>query len=342
MTAPPRWRCPLTGAPLTPAGDHLAAPGIRYPIVDGVPLLAPWHASGDAVPPRPLDLARAAEIRDETAIYDRLAAADRAHLAHARRRLLGPALDAAIRRDAVPATFPDPLATWIDSVGSADTQAIAYRHLAPLADARVLQLGGTGSHAHKALLAGAAHATLLSPALEEIQLARALAADLGVADRFTGLVAIGERIPLPDATLDRVYGGGCLHHTAIEDSLPELARVLAPGGRAAFVDPLDNPIYRAWTALAGHRARFCGDEEGTHDHPLDAAALLTLARRHFTRVELHPSGGPLRYAVILAARTLHRAPAPARAARWYTAERRLLHALRLDALYGNLALCLTR
>jgi SAM-dependent methyltransferase len=147
--------------------------------------------------------------------------------------------------------FPDPIAVWVDSVGSADTQAVAYRHLAPVDGMRVLQLGGSGSHVIKALLAGAAQGVLLSPSLEEVRLGRALADDVGVGDRFVGVVAIGELMPLLDGSVDRIYGGGCLHHTAVEQSVPELARVLAPGGRAAFVDPRDNAIYRAWSALMG-------------------------------------------------------------------------------------------
>lgn len=352
------WRCPLGGdalrpAPLSampaadwpPAADGLlvtADLAVGYPIVDGVPLLTVEAARGPAVPPSPVEPGRHEEIREEVDIYDRLAAADRARLAVARKRLLGPRLDAAVRAGTVPSTFPEPAGLWIDSVGSADTQEVAYRHLAPIAGARVLQLGGSGSHAVKALLAGAACAGVLSPSLEEVRLGRDLAESVGVGDRFFGVVAIGELIPLADRWLDRAYGGGCLHHTALEHSLPALSRVLVPGGRAAFVDPLHSPIYRAWTALAGRRARFCGDEEGTHDHPLDLEATHRIARRHFGGVEAHASGGPLRYGVVFAARALRLAPRPPLAARLFRAERRVLDRLGLDRLYGNVALCLTR
>ncbi len=353
------WTCPLTGRPLAPA-PPAAMPGlswppaadallvtegpdpIGYPVVDGVPILTVEAARGRAVPPSPVEAGRHEEIREEVDIYDRLAAADRARITHARRRLLGRRLDQLARRGALPGPFPDPPGVWVDSVGSADTQEAAYRHLAPLTETRFLQLGGSGSHAVKALLAGAECAGVLTPSFEEVQLGRALADSFGVGHRFFGVVAIGELIPLADGALDRVYGGGCLHHTAIEHSVPALARVLAPEGRAAFVDPLQNPIYRAWTGLAGRRARFCGDEEGTHDHPLDLDALRALAGRHFAGAEVYASGGPLRYGVVFAARALNLAPRPRTAARLFRAERAALDRLGLQRLYGNFALLLTR
>jgi len=351
------WACPLTGRPLRaaplaamPADWPVAADGllitggdapIGYPVIDGIPLLTLEHARG-AAPPSPVDAHRHEDIREEVDIYDRLAAIDRERLDHARRRLLGRSLDDLARRGTLPGPFPEPPSVWVDSVGSADTQEAAYRHIAPLAGARFLQLGGSGSHAVKALLAGADRAGVLSPSFEEVRLGRDLARSVGIGDRFFGVVAIGELIPLADGAMDRIYGGGCLHHTAIEHSVPQLARVLAPGGRAAFVDPLQNPIYAAWTGLMGRRARFCGDEEGTHDHPLDLDALVALAGRHFAGVEVYASGGPVRYGVVFSARTLGLSPRPHQAARLFRAERRALERLGLQRLFGNFALELVR
>ncbi len=351
------WACPLTGRPLTPApiaalpADWPAAADallitdgddpVGYPVIDGIPLITVEHARG-AAPPSPVEAHRHEDIREEVDIYDTLAAKDRERLDHARRRLLGRTLDDLARRGTLPGPFPDPPAVWVDSVGSADTQEAAYRHIAPLAGARFLQLGGSGSHAVKALLAGADCAGVLSPSFEEVRLGRALAHSVGVGDRFFGVVAIGELIPLADGAMDRIYGGGCLHHTAIEHSVPQLARVLAPGGRAAFVDPLQNPIYDAWTRLMGRRARFCGDEEGTHDHPLDLDALTALAEAHFSAVDVHASGGPLRYGVVLSSRTMGLSPSPHWAGRLFKAERAVLRRLGLARLFGNFALELVR
>jgi SAM-dependent methyltransferase len=226
-------------------------------------------------------------------------------------------------------------------MGSADTQQAAYRHLAPLQGEAFLQLGGSGSHAVKALLAGARCAGLLSPSLGEVKLGYALAERFGVADRFFGVVGIGELIPFADASLERVYGGGCLHHTELKHSLPDVARVLKEGGRASFVDPQENPIYSTWSHLLG-RARFCGEEDDTHDHPLDLDELTTLTDGLFQERELYASGGLARYGLLVIERTTERALPIPLAAALFKAERAALKALKLSRLFGNVAVMLTR
>jgi SAM-dependent methyltransferase len=58
-------------------------------------------------------------------------------------------------------------------------------------------------------------------------------------------VAAGEDIPYPDESFDRVFGAAILHHLDVESGRRELYRVLKPGGKAAFVEPLGtNPIVR--------------------------------------------------------------------------------------------------
>lgn len=354
------FRCPLTRQPLrrfAPDADAVTALGappakaeavlvtedgtLGYPVISGVPFLLPDAAIG-AAPASPVDDERHEEIRDETGMYDKIASADRDRLAATAARLLGEPLVEALRRDAMPkGGFPEPRAIWVDSVGSADTQHRAYAHLAPIEGTRYLQLGGSGSHAVKALLAGADLAGLLSPSLEECLLGYDLARHCGVADRFFAVVALGELIPLADGWLDRVYGGGCLHHTALEHSVPELGRVLAPGGKAGFVDPRENVIYETWGHLMG-RVRFCGEEEDAHDHPIDVEALTELAGPHFADLDIYASGALARYAVVLAARTAGVHPGVKWADRLYRAERAVLERLGLTDLYGNMAIMLTR
>jgi len=354
------YRCPLTGQSLyaySPKGPKARAIGfvdaaadgllltedgaVGYPVRDGIPHLAVEYAVGAALPGSAVDQERHDEINEEIEIYDRLASRDRVAIEKAAIRLFGETLTAAVREGRNLGRFPEPLSLWVDSVGSADTQFVAYDHLAPLDGTTFLQLGGSGSHAIKALLAGARSAGLLSPSFEEVRLGRALAEYLGVADRFFGVVGIGELVPLSDGCLDRVYGGGCLHHTEIQHSVPELGRLIRPGGKAGFVDPQENPVYSSWSHLLG-RVRFCGDEEGTHDHPLDTAELRALAEPRFREVEIYASGALARYAVVLAARTVGIAPSVQNAARLFRAERKVLDTLKLGVLYGNMAVMLER
>jgi ubiquinone/menaquinone biosynthesis C-methylase UbiE len=56
-------------------------------------------------------------------------------------------------------------------------------------------------------------------------------------------VAIGEKLPYASNTFDIVYGRAILHHLNVGMSSPELLRVLKPGGKALFVEPLGmNPL----------------------------------------------------------------------------------------------------
>ncbi|MGH3052448.1 MAG: methyltransferase domain-containing protein [Gaiellaceae bacterium] len=56
-------------------------------------------------------------------------------------------------------------------------------------------------------------------------------------------VAAGEKLPYPDESFDVVFGRAILHHLDVGRGWGELYRVLKPGGKAAFVEPMGmNPI----------------------------------------------------------------------------------------------------
>ena len=65
-----------------------------------------------------------------------------------------------------------------------------------------------------------------------------LAARRGVADRVKTFLGPAESLPFADGTFDLTYGGAALHHLQLARAGPELARVMKPGGRGAFQDPL--------------------------------------------------------------------------------------------------------
>jgi SAM-dependent methyltransferase len=123
----------------------------------------------------------------------------------------------------------------------------------------MMQLGGKGIHAVKLLLGGAAEAWVVTPMLGEIQCAIALAEAAGVAERLRFAVAVGEELPFADNAFDGIYCGGCLHHMQTEIALPEISRVLSPGGAFAAVEPWKAPLYTLGTTLFGKRERgaFC-------------------------------------------------------------------------------------
>src|SRR5438093_26358 len=166
-----------------------------------------------------------ARLRMEVGIYDRLAAMHTMKIREYATACLGKGVDPKLARSHAP-TFPLPVPVWIDSVGSADTQLAAYEHLAPMIDRDVLQFGGSGTHGVKFLLAGARSATLVSPSEGELRLAVELARLFGVDNRMRVVKGVGENIPVAGDSFDRVYGGGCLHHSDVRRSLPEVWRVL--------------------------------------------------------------------------------------------------------------------
>jgi SAM-dependent methyltransferase len=76
-----------------------------------------------------------------------------------------------------------------------------------------------------------------------IDVARRRAALHGVADSIDFAVAAGESLPYADESFDVVLGKGVLHHLDVTLAAGELHRVLRPGGRAAFTEPLGtNPV----------------------------------------------------------------------------------------------------
>jgi ubiquinone/menaquinone biosynthesis C-methylase UbiE len=150
---------------------------------------------------------------------------------------------------------------------------------------RVLEYGcGPGSESVALARAGArVHGIDISPVA--IEMARVAAKDAGVGDRCRFDVMNAEALALDDESFDRVCGSGILHHLDLSRAFAEVARVLAPGGRAIFIEPLGhNPIIN-W-----YRRR-TPEMRTADEHPL-VARDLTEAARHFRRVtpEFHQLG----------------------------------------------------
>lgn len=52
------------------------------------------------------------------------------------------------------------------------------------------------------------------------------------------LVCDAHRTPFPDNSFDYVVGNGALHHLDLDRAYAEIARVLKPGGKARFMEPM--------------------------------------------------------------------------------------------------------
>src|SRR3546814_15436315 len=72
-----------------------------------------------------------------------------------------------------------------------------------------------------------------------------LATETGLHATFS--VDNAEQTSFPDASFDRIGGSGILHHLDLDSAYAEIARLLKPGGRAVFLEPLGhNPLYHAY------------------------------------------------------------------------------------------------
>jgi SAM-dependent methyltransferase len=147
----------------------------------------------------------------------------------------------------------------------------------------VLDYGcGRGEDAIRLVRAGAAHVTGFDLSEGEVSLARQAAAAAGVGDRVEFVVADAHATGFPDGAFELVRGASILHHLELEPALRELRRILRPGGRAVFVEPLaHNPLLRAGRALTP-MARTVDEHPFTVDDWATCAAVFP-GFRHFER-----------------------------------------------------------
>jgi hypothetical protein len=225
--------------------------GCAYPVVDGIPiLLAPeMLVAGESVRSFNLEDPRWAEAYQEMEHYNAVGVEEALKIdtgtSIAFPKEIGQYAD----------SFPEPSQVWIDMPHDGSAEMDAYRSLGKIRGKRVAQLGGSGGHAVKFLLAGASEAWLITPMVGECIYSRSLARSFGLEDRLRCVVAVGEQMPLRSDFLDAIYSGGCIHHMVAEYVAIELYRVLAPGGRFSAVDPWKTFMHSIGTRMLGKREK---------------------------------------------------------------------------------------
>lgn len=110
---------------------------------------------------------------------------------------------------------------------------------------------GNGDKAMMAASAGAGLALGFDISDVSVENCRRKAQDLGLTENTRFFQADAENTQLPDNSIDRAICSGMLHHLDLSFALPELRRILKPGGRIICVEALDyNPaikLYRMMT-----------------------------------------------------------------------------------------------
>lgn len=122
--------------------------------------------------------------------------------------------------------------------------------------------------------AGVSPQTLHVINISEVELERGLeeGADSGLQPQ--GHLMDAHSLDFPADSFDLVYGGSILHHLELDTVLSEIRRVLRPGGRMVFVEPLNiNPVAKV-TRLLTPRAR-------TDDEVPFGLRELSVIHRHF-------------------------------------------------------------
>ena len=156
----------------------------------------------------------------------------------------------------------------------------AYYLLGDVTGLRILDFG-CGSGANTALLAGrGACVAGVDISADLIQLARRR---LEVSGRPRGaafVVGSAHDLPFPDGSFDIVFGIAILHHLDLELVSREVHRVLKPGGRAIFQEPVRNSrAVRFVRSLIPYRA----PDVSPFERPLTDAELQRFGLRYATR-----------------------------------------------------------
>ena len=144
---------------------------------------------------------------------------------------------------------------------------------------RVLEYGcGTGSHSMEMARRGG---VVTGIDISEIGIQKAR--DRATKAKVTGaeyLVMDAEEMEFDDNTFDLIIGEGILHHLDLEKSYSEISRVLKPGGRAIFMEPLGhNPAIEIFRMLTPKLRT-------ADEHPLRWRDL-KLADKYFSSTKMH-------------------------------------------------------
>lgn len=131
----------------------------------------------------------------------------------------------------------------------------SYHLLGDVSGKRIVDFG-CGSGANSLLLAGrGAHVWGVDISEDLIRLAARRLAVNGRAGGAQFIVGSAHDLPFPDGSVDVVFGIAILHHLDLKLVSREVHRVLRPGGRAIFQEPVRNSaVVRFLRSLVPYRA----------------------------------------------------------------------------------------
>lgn len=155
---------------------------------------------------------------------------------------------------------------------------VAKKFLGPVTDQKILDYAcGSGWVSIYFARSGAqCYGFDISPV--SIEVATQMAADNGLGDRCEFKVTTAESIDYPENTFDLLFGNAALHHTDLDLSPAEIARVLKPGAKACFIDDLRyHPVMWVYRKITR-------DKHTRFETPMRLRDIEKF-RPHFSRVE---------------------------------------------------------
>lgn len=160
-------------------------------------------------------------------------------------------------------------------VGTAYPLEYAYHLLGDVRGRRIVDFG-CGSGANTALLANrGAHVWAVDISEDLIRLAERRMRVSGRAGGAQFIVGSAHDLPFPDGSIDIVFGIAILHHLDLRLVAKEVHRVLKPGGRAIFQEPVRNSrAIRFLRSLIPYRA----PDISPFERPLTDAELQEFSR----------------------------------------------------------------
>src|SRR5262245_41350664 len=149
-------------------------------------------------------------------------------------------------------------------------------HLLGDVDGRCVVDFGCGSGANTALLTNrGAHVWAIDISEDLLRLGRRRLAVSGRDEGAAFLAASAHDLPFPDNSIDVVFGMAILHHLDLDLVAREVRRVLKPGGRAIFKEPVRNSaVIRFVRSLVPYRA----PDISPYERPLTDGEIARFAR----------------------------------------------------------------
>lgn len=159
-----------------------------------------------------------------------------------------------------------PSSQWFASTRTMRAAAASAPGFAAFEGKRMLDVGSTCRHSVKFLKEGLMELDQIevSPASQRHALARLIQEEIDLR-KVMFHTSPAENLPFADSSFDLVFSSGTIHHTFRDRSLPEVHRVLKPGGEFLFIESsLPEHLYALMKVTRGLKHADRGTDDPLH------------------------------------------------------------------------------